>query len=61
MWRGSFGPCTCFFCTEGKPHPESHAKFGTHDAGHLQVAESLDPNDIVRTTICNICTHEVRK
>lgn len=63
MWKGKAGPCTCFFCVNGKEHPASHSdpKWGEWGSrGHLQVAESLDPADIVHTRVCPLCTHEVR-
>jgi hypothetical protein len=56
MWKSYKGPCTCYFCQEGKPHPARHTKW--EKRGHLQVAESLDPNDIVWTRICMTCMHE---
>jgi hypothetical protein len=30
----------------------------TGKGGHLQVAESLDPKDIIHTVICDTCGHE---
>lgn len=61
MWRRKNGPCTCYFCDFNKEHPEAHQKFMTEERGHLQVSESLDPKDIVRTIMCTLCTHEVKK
>lgn len=60
MWRGKSGPCSCFYCEAGKPHPINEFHRMSEDNGHLQVAESLDPKDIVRTKMCPICTHEER-
>jgi len=60
MWRGKTGPCTCFFCEQGKEHPTGRNGYHnmTGERGHLQVAESLDPSDIVWTRICELCSHE---
>jgi hypothetical protein len=48
--------CRCFFCQEGKPHPERHANF-TPVTGYLLKAESLDPNDVVYQEACTTCGH----
>jgi hypothetical protein len=61
MWKGNKGPCRCYFCIQNKDHPDSHKEFMTEKRGHLQVAESLDPNDIVWTRMCRLCTHEVEE
>jgi hypothetical protein len=51
------GPaCTCFFCATGRPHPASHTLF-TEVSSRLLVAESLDPDDLVKQEACDTCGH----
>ena len=58
MWKGNKGPCTCYYCEAGKPHPVNTYHVMSGKRGHLQVAESLDPKDVVWTKVCILCTHE---
>lgn len=63
MFQGARGPCTCVFCSTGRKHPVHRGLGGEvlgewGDRGHLLVAESLDPKDILRTRICSLCAHE---
>lgn len=49
--------CNCFFCSKGESHPERHESF--HEvSGHLLVAESLNPDDVVRVEACGTCGHQ---
>lgn len=57
MWTKKDGGCNCWFCQSGKEHKHPIA-VSEGNRGHLQVAESLDPKDIIRTRICNLCGHE---
>ena len=50
--------CTCFFCTNNKPHPKSHDTF-ERMSDRLAKAESLDPNDSVAQYFCTLCGHVV--
>lgn len=59
MWTKKGGGCNCHFCTQGIPHKHT-LPVQWSSSGRLQVAESLDPNDIIRTRVCNMCGHEER-
>jgi len=59
MWHGNKGPCGCVFCASGRSHWHL-VDYDWEERGHLQVAESLDPADMVRTRICLLCAHEER-
>lgn len=59
VWRSKDGNCNCYFCINNKPHKHSMlTEWQQH--GYLQVAESLDPKDIISTRVCNLCAHEER-
>lgn len=49
--------CSCFFCKDGKPHPDRHKDF-RRVSSRLLVAESLDPKDWVPMEACTTCGHQ---
>lgn len=51
--------CNCFFCQQGKDHPDTHAGWG-RISSRLLVAESLDPAESIQMVACNTCGHERR-
>jgi hypothetical protein len=59
MWTKKDGKCNCYFCQRGREHRHL-SDVEWEPMGHLQVAESLDPNDIIKTRVCKICAHEER-
>jgi len=58
MWRTRHGPCVCWFCENGRTHGHVNGYDSWSPNGWLQVAESLDPEDVTRTRVCDLCAHE---
>jgi hypothetical protein len=49
--------CKCWFCKNQHLHKHSLPVTWNEVTGHLLVAESLDPNDVVRLEACHLCGH----
>lgn len=53
--------CPCYFCTNKLPHRHSLPVTMHPISGRLKVAESLDPNDMIKRWACSICGHIIEE